>query len=331
MAVFNRRKTPFEVVLKRNAKLIFLLLASSLLLSACSIENYPGISTNGEIENSAAGYNNDYNNDYSDSPGSPNDQTGAENNDSIIENNQFEESNQTEAGFKKPKVGLYTGKGSWPENITIIKHFLDYYSFPWSDFDEKDAVNINLGEEFDIIWLAGGFSAEYKHYIKDHSNIKSFVNEGGLFIGTCAGAYYAADILRWKGTDYEYPLKIFNGKGIGPMSGLINWGDKSTLKLKHGHPANCGFKPEKEVYYFDGPYFEPYAEEAVTVLAYYSNNNQPAIITGSSGKGHFLLMGPHPEIGDSWEQTAEAAESKQGAKWPWLYQLIIWVYNNSNG
>ncbi len=329
MLAFNKKNVWFAKLRYGSILLLCLLIASSLLLPACTADKHPGGHTDEDADNNADGYadeyvyQNSYTNDNTDNADDESD------NDEIKKNNG---NDQYEDLLKKPRIGLYTGKGSWPENITILKHFLDFYGFPWLVFDEKDAVNLNLIEEFDIIWLAGGFAAEYKYSIKDHSNIKNFINEdGGLFIGTCAGAYYAADVLHWKGNDYEYPLKLFKGKGVGPMSGHIGWGETGALKLEDGHPANLGFKPEKNIYYFDGPYFKPYEEEAVTVLAHYTVNDQPAVITGESGAGHFLLMGPHPEIGDSWEQTAKAEESKQGAHWPWLYQLIIWLYNNSDG
>ncbi len=321
MLAFIKNKALSGKLLIVSILVLIFLIASSLLFLACSIDGYTDGYTTGETENDADGYTDD--DAYPDN--CTNDEIDKDEIKKNFGNNQYEDH------LKKPRIGLYAGKGSWPENITIIENFLDYYGFSWSVFDEEDAVNLNLIEEFDTIWLAGGFSAEYKYYIKDHSNIKNFINEGGLFIGTCAGAYYAADVLRWKGTDYEYPLKLFKGKGIGPMSGLIGWGETSTLKLEGEHPANLGFKPERNIYYFDGPYFKPYDEEAVTVLARYTVNDQPAVIIGDSGAGHYLLMGPHPEIGDSWEQTAQAEESKQGAQWPWLYQLIIWVYNNSDG
>jgi len=227
--------------------------------------------------------------------------------------------------FELPRIGLYSGKGSWNDNVEVIGHFLEAYDFTWSGFDEHDAVNLDLEAHFDLLWFPGGFAAEYKNYINDHSKIKAFIDQGGLFIGSCAGAYYASDILRWQGTDYEYPLKLFDGKGIGPLAGLIGWGETGTIVLEEDHPANHNFNLEKEIYYFDGPYFEPYDQEAITVLARYEINNQPAVIAGDSGQGKFLLLGPHPEIGGYSEQAPHfSLDGEEGAQWPWLYQLILW-------
>lgn len=224
-----------------------------------------------------------------------------------------------------PRVGLYAGSGSWQENVEVTGYFLDHYGFEWSSFDEMEAVSLDLEKHFDLLWFPGGFAAEYKNYINEHSNIRNFVSDGGLFIGSCAGAYYASDILRWQGTDYEYPLKLFEGKGVGPLSGQIGWGETGMIELEKEHPVNQDFSVEKEMYYFDGPYFEPYDSASVTVLARYQINSEPAIIAGDKGRGRYLLLGPHPEIGGYSGESQGFSPDGEGAQWPWLYQAVVWL------
>jgi len=230
-----------------------------------------------------------------------------------------------------PRVGLYAGKGSWNENVEVTGYFLDHYGFEWSSFDEKEAVHLNFEENYDLLWFPGGFAAEYKNYIDDHSNIRDFVSSGGLFIGSCAGAYYASDILRWQGTDYEYPLDLFDGKGVGPLSGQIGSGETGTIELTEEHPVNRDFKAEKEMYYFDGPYFEPYDRDSVSVLARYQANSEPAIIAGEKESGKYLLLGPHPEIGGySGESPSFSPDGEEGTQWPWLYEAVLWLSQNES-
>ena len=157
----------------------------------------------------------------------------------------------------KPRIALYTGTGSWDLNITAFENFYEYHDLEWITINEQDFSQLPLNDLADVIWFPGGFAAEYKHYIKNHEIIINYVERGGTFIGSCAGAYYGSKILRWQGTDYEYPLQLFNGKGVGPLSGLINWGDSATFNLNQEHPANANFDVSLEFYYFDGPYFEP--------------------------------------------------------------------------
>ncbi len=226
------------------------------------------------------------------------------------------------------RVGIYDGRGSWEISISAYENFFNHYDIDYGSFDEIDAVSMDLGRHFDVILFPGGGAAEYKNYISDHGNILKFVEEGGSFIGSCAGAYYASDLLRWQGSDYQYPLGLFDGKGIGPLSGLIGWGDAATFNLEPQHPANDSFGHSLDFYYFDGPYFEPYKDlDYYEVLATYAINDKPAVIAGRYGKGKYLLLGPHPEIGGySADSSGFNIEGDDGAKWPWLHSSLLWFF-----
>ena len=296
------------------AIILFLITASSLLFSSCQ-----NITVNEDLgqapENEEAIEQN------------------SKNNHDGVSGEEIEEKINKGAGPEEDPVlipemlsiGIYSGQGVWDKSVEAIKNFLDAYSIEWKVFDEKDAVNLDLKDHFDLLWFPGGFAAEYKNYIADHSGIIDFVKEGGSFVGSCAGAYYAADILRWDGTDYEYPLRLFDGKATGPLYGQIAWGEIGTMTLETEHPANRGFNTEVDMYYFDGPYFDAYEEDAIVVLARYKNNQEPAVIAGSSGDGKYLLLGPHPEIGGYTAQNQDFnLDGQEGAKWPWLYAALEW-------
>ncbi len=226
------------------------------------------------------------------------------------------------------RVAIYEGRGSWKDSVNAYKNFFIHYDIDYSSFDEKEAVTIDFIEQFEAIVFPGGFAAEYKNFIADHDNIRNFIEKGGLFIGSCAGAYYASDILRWKGTDYEYPLKLFKGRAIGPLSGHLNWGESGTFELNREHPANKNFAPTLDFHYFDGPYFEAYEEYAsFETLATYKVNKEPAIIAGRYGEGKYLLFGPHPELGRSRDNSSINIEGEKGANWPWLYSSLTWLLN----
>jgi glutamine amidotransferase-like uncharacterized protein len=224
-----------------------------------------------------------------------------------------------------PRIGIYSGTGSWDINVLALQRFFDHHELPWSEFDEKDATSQDLGAIYDIIWFPGGFAAEYKNFISDHANISSFIEEGGAFIGSCAGAYYASDILTWLGSDHQYPLGLFPGRGVGPLAGLIGWGETASVSLEEQHPANEGFDSNLSIYYFDGPYFDPYDNEPVLILARYAVNDQPAVIAGRHGLGKYLLLGPHPELGGYTPESPDFnLDGDQGAQWPWLFSLFTW-------
>jgi len=223
-----------------------------------------------------------------------------------------------------PKVALYNGSGSWADNVETLREFFVSYEIEYGLVDEHNIIDPELLNNYEIIVLPGGGAADYRYEISDHDSIRSFVNDGGLFIGFCAGAYYAADIFKWQGTEYDYPLGIFSGSSIGPLSGQINWGEQALLNLNPEHPANENFEHELDIYYFDGPYFKPHASNeihaaTIEILAHYDVNDQPAVIAGRFGEGGYLLFGPHPEM-DGYGRD-------EGANWPWLYSSLLWFSN----
>jgi glutamine amidotransferase-like uncharacterized protein len=228
----------------------------------------------------------------------------------------------------RPRIGIYAGKGSWDINILAAERFFEHYGVKYKLFDEQDALDGSINQDFDLIWFPGGFAAEYKNLIPNHDNIIMFVEQGGIFVGSCAGAYYASSILRWLGTDNPYPLELFKGKAVGPLAGEIGWGEIAKLSLEPGHPVNNNFDSALDMYYFDGPYFEADDPSSIQILARYTINNEPAVIAGRYGAGKFLLLGPHPELGGYTPESPDFnLDGGEGAQWPWLYAALIWISN----
>ncbi len=225
-----------------------------------------------------------------------------------------------------PLIGIYSGEGSWPESVEALQNFMDHYDFQWLEFSSDDLSGDQIFAEADMLIFPGGFAAEYRYAIKDHHKIRSFIENGGLFVGICAGAYYAASVFKWQNEAYDYPLNLFPGAAIGPLTGLHNWGDLAPLVLTQDYKANADFDTEIEIYYYDGPYFKADSEDSIKVLASYSLNEEAAIIAGSLGTGHYLLLGPHPELGrfDS-ERSGPNTHGDEGAQWPWLYSILLWL------
>lgn len=229
-----------------------------------------------------------------------------------------------------PYIGIYSGGGSWDLNVEIFKRFFDRHEIKWKEFDETTALSLNDLEAFDLIWFPGGFSAEYKYNIKDHQAIKAFVENGGMLAGTCAGAYYAADTMRWYGDEYTYPLGLFPGTSSGPLIGLVGWGEVTSLSLNEDLEFNLAYGPDTDVYYFDGPFFDfnPGDNPEITVLASYAVNEKPAVIAGRAGRGKYLLFGPHPELGAYSSAGYDSSlEGGEGSIWPWLFDALAWFIN----
>jgi len=314
---FYRLKSISNIFMPCNYRKFILIAAAAflLLMTSCNSQDNSTTVPDSEITDPDLEVVND--NAKSEAPGGPDNSEGDSTPDQAAENAQADPETV-------PKVALYDGSGSWADNVDTLKDFFVSYEIEYGLLDENNVIDPDLLNNYEIIVLPGGGAADYRYEISDHDSIRSFVKDGGLFIGFCAGAYYAADIFNWQGSEYDYPLEIFSGSSIGPLSGQVGWGEKALLKLNQDHPANENFEHELDIYYFDGPYFIPHDSDeiyagTIEILAHYDVNNQPAVIAGRFGDGGYLLFGPHPEM--------DGYGKDEGANWPWLYSSLLWFSN----
>lgn len=223
-----------------------------------------------------------------------------------------------------PITGVYTGSGSQEEGLEAFENFFDAYNMPWFNFSEEDIHKGRLQDRLDIIIFPGGFSEPYRYFIRDHGPVRDFVNKGGIFVGICAGAYYAADIMIWGDNVHDYPLNLFSGKAVSAYD-LIDWGALSTLYLNLDYDFQASYGESLDMLFLDGPFFEFSEEQEVDVLAEYRVNGKPAIISFTFGEGKVLLLGAHPEMGYDRTTGELDLHGKSGAQWPWLYDALYWL------
>jgi glutamine amidotransferase-like uncharacterized protein len=136
-------------------------------------------------------------------------------------------------------------------------------------------------------------------------NIRRFVEEGGTFVGICAGAYLASNVVNWEGIRYDrdvgYILSLFEGEAVGPIKEIMNYDlDKyinpykiTNIDILEEHPIK-----NYSIVYWGGSYFNipDDSKQDVKVIAEYPIIKKPAIIRFKYGQGKVLLMGPHPEL-----------------------------------
>lgn len=156
-------------------------------------------------------------------------------------------------------------------------------------------------ESVSLFIMPGGRDRPYHAALKGAGNaqIRSFVENGGTYLGICAGAYYGSKTVEF---DQGYPLEVceereisfFPGKAIGPAYGKGTFeyeSDKGARLAKIG-TANGPFY----AYYNGGCYFEGDFTH-VKILARYLDlpGHPPAIIECSVVKGKAILSGVHIE------------------------------------
>lgn len=187
-----------------------------------------------------------------------------------------------------------------------------YWMFRWMNATVEivNSTGIKQGilDNIQIIAVPGGYA--YDYYLdlgySGASAIHDFVAGGGRYWGSCAGAYYACQEFEWSeygetGT-YYYGLKLFPGRGVGPIIGIADWPDMIMTNIRMNTSndlIDLSQEPTSHsIMYYGGPYFETEGVNGITTLATYSFNGMPAMIAFEHVQGRVFLTGPHPE----WEE-----------------------------
>lgn len=171
----------------------------------------------------------------------------------------------------------------------------------------KDIIETNVLDNCEIIIFPGGMANFYCKKLNGEGNrrIKKFIEKGGLYIGICAGSYYACDRLDFHGEEFDvvdkWELKLFDGIAKGSLSELTidnrfydeTPHSKNFVKLNF---TNKKMDKNEKYYYHGGPEFIPYENnENFNVIAKFENGKN-AIITGKVGKGNYILSSVHFEL-----------------------------------
>lgn len=166
-----------------------------------------------------------------------------------------------------------------------------------------DIIGGALNDNPNAFVMPGGASRYKANKLNGAGNaaIKRYVQNGGTYMGICAGAYYACANTVWAaGTANEIitpnELAFFNGDAVGPIKQF------SAAHSRDGSDArivtlntNGATTP---ALYWGGAQFVPHADAAYTVHATFTDitENNAAIISGTTAEGKWLLVSPHIEI-----------------------------------
>lgn len=158
-------------------------------------------------------------------------------------------------------------------------------------------------DQYDKIVIPGGADCPYHRKLKGKgcSNIKKFVENGGTYIGICAGGYFGCKKVEFAlGTDVEVnenrELAFFSGVARGPMLKPYAYNSEkgaSAAKIRSSIDGSIFYS-----YHNGGStfIFSESGQNNVEVLAEYVDAcNAPAVVRCKYGKGQAILSGIHFE------------------------------------
>lgn len=168
-------------------------------------------------------------------------------------------------------IFIYTGKGAY--QAKDIENFLAVFNYDYSRICQHELDQ--LGPQ-DVFIVPGGRIRDYLSAWGEVGveKIQSFVEQGGVYIGICAGAYVA-------GATYE------NVPGLGFTPESFKRTEHHSI-VSVSDEAGVNYKLIAE----NGPIFNQNMEGAVLL---WDDKKQPQAIEISQGLGRVILFASHPE------------------------------------
>lgn len=198
---------------------------------------------------------------------------------------------------------VYTDYGAGIVSALHAKRMLEEVigkTYEIREIKAEEVIEGKWKENAALLLMPGGVSAGYAQKLDGEGNkqIREFVQNGGAYLGICAGAYYGAGKVEFdKDNEHGYTvvreLSFYNGVVEGPTFYPFSYGTyegtcATSIVLPDGKKLS--------VYYKGGCHFLEHEKcENAEILACYEND-KVAIVKMPFGSGVVILSGVHFEI-----------------------------------
>ncbi|MFE8701568.1 BPL-N domain-containing protein [Cytobacillus sp. FJAT-54145] len=172
------------------------------------------------------------------------------------------------------KIAFLDGKNCAPFCSDPFYSFFEAYGLK-VDILNDDQVRTGVLSKYDLLIVPGGPDAGESYYEglgqKGYEEIRSFINNGGMYLGSCAGSYFP--LTAQNGT---VPHDIWlNMLPVGDKCGLDYWrtgtGFVRVEFEEEFHPVTNGLSMGRpstlDMIYWEGPAFDILNQENISVIA----------------------------------------------------------------
>jgi len=207
--------------------------------------------------------------------------------------------------IQKFSIAIYKGEGSMDSGIDNVKQNISsIFDVHFTEINCKQIMNETL-TQFDLIIFSGGGASKQGNALeeKGRENIRNYINNGGNYLGICAGAYLAT-------SNFDWSLKIINAETVSKTEwkrgqafidleitdeGKTIFGNvDSIFKCRYNNgPILKSMNLTDIPIYKTAAFFRSEISENGTTLG--SMVNTPAAVFSYYGKGKVFIVSPHPE------------------------------------
>lgn len=208
-------------------------------------------------------------------------------------------------------IAIYIGAGTSNSRKTVVSSLEAFDNVRVHQLTSEDVLSGKLQGMEIVLQPGGSGGAQAKGLgLEGRKVIKSFISQGGGYIGICAGAYLAT-------CDYDWSLHILDAKVIDRVHWARGFGD---VQIEFSSQGKDFFQQESTLattYYHQGPLLAPADNPSVpdfqslaTYKSEIANNGAPkgvmlgttAIASGEYEKGKVICFSNHPEKSDGLEK-----------------------------
>ncbi len=207
--------------------------------------------------------------------------------------------------FKSFSIGIYSGLGAGEEGVKNIKENIqNILGVQIMELDAEDIGDSDLSS-FDVIIFSGGSGSKQAETIggKGKENIRTYIKNGGGYLGICAGAYLAT-------SGFDWALHIISAKTISETEWKRGKGFVDLELTKDGKEIFGDVSEMFKCRYSSGPLLQPISTGGLSsykTLGHFRSEvsengvmegvmmHTPAVVSGEYGMGKILLISTHPE------------------------------------
>ncbi len=226
------------------------------------------------------------------------------------------------------QVGLYDGPGTGDGGVAKLTAMFDRDPrFATRHLGPADLQSVSL-DQFALLVFPGGSGSRQAEAIgaAARNKVRSFVRDGGGYLGICAGAYLCSSHYDWSLNLVD--TKVFTGSREIPNVGrkpMWHRGPAAVVKMEltdEGREILGDWQGEIPVRYQNGPIVSPAGRAELPTylpLAYFRSEvaawepqqgtmiHTPAMVAGTFGKGRVIAVSPHPESSEKTQSIINRA------------------------
>lgn len=225
-------------------------------------------------------------------------------------------------------VALYAGGGTFEACVIASQNMFEWMGYEVLLVDEE-YINAGDFEGVGVLVFPGGFY-EQGFAPSAVENVQNFIADGGVYIGTCGGAYIAGQRIIWLGNESDGIFNLFPGTAEGPVDDIYEYPTYGMCRVNFSdHAITQGLGDSCWIMYYWGPMFTSFDPADVDTIGTYDDNGDVAMVAFEYGEGRVFLTGPHPE----WEEDSDRDGidefddfDDQGSDWDLMREVVEWGF-----